>query len=144
MVRSRESGRPRLSRLSIAIAAGLLIAGCGADAAGGPTRQYVLHLRAEDSDPAHYLYVAEDPLDVRVGDRVTLEVRNDGTLIHDLEVRRPDGQVIGTAPAVGSGGTLQLEVEFAEAGIYSLRCNVDDHLTKHRMQALVEVKPATA
>jgi plastocyanin len=137
-----------LRRLASVVAALFVLAtpltACGSDdAAFTPTREYTLHLRAEDSDPEKFTFVAEDAVDVRVGDRVTFEVRNDGALPHDLEVRDPEGTVIGKAAAVGPGATLSAVADITVTGIYALRCNVGDHLTKHRMQALIEAKPAT-
>ncbi len=121
----------------------LSISACGSDSSPEAVRAYTLHLRAEDADPSHYRYVAEDALDIQVGDRVTIQVSNVGALPHDLEVRQPDGQVVATAPvAAAAGGTTQVVVDFTQTGVYSLRCNVGDHLTKHDMQAMIEVGPA--
>ena len=114
---------------------------CGSDAGAAPTREYTLHLEAVENGDK-YDYVAKDPIDLRVGDRVTFEMVNNGALIHDLQVVHPDGQPIGTAASVGPGGTLSVTVDFADAGFYRLNCNVDNHLTEHDMQAIVEVTEA--
>lgn len=115
-----------------------LVTGCGADGDAGPEREYTLRLRAED-DADEYRYVAEDPFDVRAGDEVTFELTNAGALAHDLQVVAPDGEVLGTAPAATAGGTASLTVLFGEPGFYRLNCLVDDHLTAHGMQAVIEV-----
>jgi uncharacterized cupredoxin-like copper-binding protein len=135
--------RAALVALGVTLVAWLPLSGCGTDgdAAAAPEREYTLRLRAEDSGD-RYTYVAEDPLDLRAGDRVTFEMRNDGALIHDLVVVHPDGSALATGPAVDAGGVLSLTVDFLEPGFYRLRCNVDDHLTAHDMQVVVEVKQA--
>jgi plastocyanin len=114
------------------------IAGCGSNGDPTPVRSYTLHIRTDDASDK-YAYIAEDPVDLRVGDEVTFEMSNTGTLIHDLQIVGPDGIAVATAPPVASGGALSLTVYFDEAGYYQLNCLVDDHLTKHSMQALVEV-----
>ena len=116
----------------------LALTACGADAGAEPTRTYTLHIEAVENGD-QYDYVATDPIDLRVGDRVTFEMVNNGALIHDLVVVHPDGQTIATADAVGAGATLSLTVDLAEPGFYRLNCNVDNHLTQHGMQAIVEV-----
>lgn len=114
---------------------------CGSNASAEPEREYTLRLRAVENG-ADYGYVADDPVDVRVGDRVTFEVRNDGALPHDLQILDPSGESIGVAPAVPSGETLQLSVTFDESGFYRLNCLVDDHLTVYGMQEIIEVADA--
>lgn len=123
----------------------VLLTACGGDGAtsDAPTREYTLRLRAEDHED-RYTYIAEDPVDLRAGDRVTFAMDNAGLLIHDLVVVAEDGSAIATAPAVGPGQSLTLTVDFDEPGVYRLRCNVDDHLTVHDMQVFLEVKDADA
>lgn len=116
---------------------------CGGDGAAAPTREYTIHLRAEEQGDT-YKYIAEDPLDLRVGDRVTIEMRNAGALAHDLQVVHPDGQPIATGAATAPGGTLSVVVDFEDPGVYRLNCNVDNHLTEHGMQAFIEVTEAGA
>lgn len=144
----RVTSRPRRAvgrRATLALAAIVLFAACGGDGAASdePTRAYTLRLRAEDQGD-RYTYIAEDPLDLRAGDRVTFEMDNAGLLIHDLVVVGEDGAAIATGPAVGPGESLTLTVDFEEPGFYRLRCNVDDHLTVHDMQVFIEVKDADA
>jgi uncharacterized cupredoxin-like copper-binding protein len=121
-------------------ALGCVAAGCGNDSneVAEPTRSYTLHLRTDDSSQ-EYMYIAEDPIDLRVGDEVTFELDNTGTLIHDLQVVDPEGGVLGIAAAADPGATTSVTVLFEEPGFYRLDCLVDDHLTEHGMQAIVEV-----
>jgi uncharacterized cupredoxin-like copper-binding protein len=106
-------------------------------------RTYTVHLHTDDS-AERYLFIADDPIDIHVGDEVTFEMRNTGTLAHDLQVMAPDGTAIAVAPAVAPGGSLDLTVRFDESGNYRLSCLVDDHLTTHEMFAVVQVTEPAA
>ena len=136
---------PRPFRLAIAsgVLAGTLL-GCGGDGAAEPLRSYTLVLQADDSTD-EYTYLALAPeatggeIDLRVGDEVTFEFDNTGSLIHDLQVVAPDGTAIAVAAAANPGSTTSVTVLFEEAGYYRLNCLVDNHLTEHGMQAIVEV-----
>lgn len=127
---------------SAAVVAGLLtLAACGADGAAEPIRSYTVQLRADDSQD-EYEYIAAGPVDLRVGDEVTFEFDNTGSLPHDLQVVAPDGAEIALSPVAAAGATTSVTVLFEEAGLYRLNCLVDDHLTAHAMQAIVEVAEA--
>lgn len=102
------------------------------------TRSYTLGLRVDDSED-RYRYVADGAVDVQTGDEVTFELQNTGTLIHDLQIVDPEGAAIAVAPPVAPGAAASLTVHFVEAGFYRLNCLVDDHLTAHRMQTVIEV-----
>ena len=128
--------------LVVALAAGVsVLAACGSDGAAEPVRSYTLHLRAED-DEAEYVYIAEDPVDLRVGDEVTFEFDNAGTLPHDLQVVAPNGEAVGVSAVANPGATASVTVLLEEPGYYRLNCLVDDHLTEHGMQEIVEVTEA--
>ena len=129
-------------RLALALAltlGGGALAACGANASSEPARSYTVALRMED-DQDEYRYVAVgDVPEFAVGDRVTFEAENSGTLLHDLQVVGPDGIARSTVDAVGPGDTLSLTVDLDEPGIYQLNCLVDNHLTEHNMQTLIRV-----
>lgn len=142
--RAHPPRRGGLNRGIAAVTTALLaLSGCGGgdDSASQPTRSYTLHLRTDDATE-RYRYIAEDPIDLRVGDEVTFEVSNTGSLIHDLQVVAPDGEVVGVAAATNPGGTTSVTVLFEAPGYYRLNCLVDNHLTEHEMQAVVEVTEA--
>lgn len=131
--------RPRTHLLAALVTALIVpLAACGADGEAEPLRSYTLRLRADDSAD-EYLYIAEDPVDLRVGDEVTFEFDNTGSLAHDLQVVDPDGDEIGVSTVAAAGETTSVTVLFEEPGFYRLNCLVDDHLTEHGMQAIVEV-----
>lgn len=137
--------RRRVRRVALltAIAVATSTGACAGDgdSTPEPLRSYVLRLRADDSGD-EYRYVAKDPVDIRVGDEVTFEFDNTGTLIHDLQIVAPDGTPIGVAAATAPGATSEVTVLFTEPGYFRLNCLVDDHLTTHRMQTIVEVVAA--
>ncbi|MDJ0769083.1 MAG: hypothetical protein QNJ12_09825 [Ilumatobacter sp.] len=125
-------------RRVLAACAALLAAACGGNTTSEPTRSYELPLRVDDSTD-EYMYIAEDVIDLRAGDEVTFVMRNTGTLDHDLRVLDEDGRTVAAADAVQPGDELDLTVFFEEPGFYRLHCSVDDHLTVHGMQAIVQV-----
>ena len=80
--------------LGVTIAA-LPLTACGSDGVAEPDRTYTVRLRAEDSQQ-EYEYIAVDAVDdLRVGDEVTFEFDNTGSLPHDVQVVDPDGTQIG-------------------------------------------------
>lgn len=125
-------------------ATGLLLVACGGDGGDEPTatRSYEVPLHIEDHAD-EYRYVADGQVpDFTVGDEVTFVVDNTGALPHDLRVVGPDGTTLGAAPAVAPGGTIELTVLLADAGVHQLNCVVDDHLLAHGMQTFIEVADA--
>lgn len=115
--------------------------GCGGTGSAA-TREYTLHLRALDSNETStdkYEFVAEEPIDIQVGDRVTFEMLNAGQLAHNFRVTDARSSTLGFADIVAPGKSLQVVVTFEQPGLYRLACDFDDHLTKHDMQAIIEV-----
>jgi len=116
----------------------LVVAACGSNSGAEAERSYAIGLEVED-DGERYRYVATDPVDIRVGDEVTFELDNTGTLIHDLQVVDPDGNRVGYAEPTAPGAVASVTVRFDGAGFFRLDCLVDDHLTEHEMQTFFEV-----
>jgi plastocyanin len=133
----------RLARLLLGFTIGALpLTACAANSGAEPTRSYTVRLRAEDSQQ-EYLFIAQDPVDdLRVGDEVTFDFDNTGALPHDVQVVDPDGDQIGVSEVAAASETVSVTVLFEEPGFYRLNCLVDDHLTEHGMQAIVEVLDA--
>ena len=128
---------------AVTLGALALLSACGGNASSGPTRAYTVDLDVVDDEDRYRFRIADgDVPDFTVGDEVTFAVTNTGSLNHDMRVVGPDGGTVGVAPAVAPGGSFDLTVQLEEPGVYQLNCLVDDHLTAHRMQVLIEVAAA--
>ena len=57
--------------------------------------------------------------------RLTLTLRNDGSLAHNIKVRR-DGELVGGTPSFPAGGSESALVVL-EHGNYEIVCTVGDH-----------------
>ena len=125
----------------LAIAPVALLSACGDDEGPDVERSYDVELNVDDSGEEYKFVAVGEVPDFRVGDEVTFIVENTGSLNHDLQVQAPDGDVVGLAPAVAPGETLEVTAFLGQVGIYRLNCLVDDHLTEHDMQTLIEVDP---
>jgi plastocyanin len=122
----------------VAAVAALAIAGCGDDddettttgatgatgatggagaAGGGGGETLAVSLTEYAIDPPNPTVPAGD---------VTLEVSNDGEIVHNLEVEGPSGETeLEEDLAAGDGGTL--EVDLSEPGSYVWYCPVGNH-----------------
>ena len=118
-----------------------LLSACGGDEGPDVERSYDVELKVDDSGDEYKFVAVDEVPDFRVGDEVTFIVENTGNLNHDLQGQAPDGDVAGVAPAVAPGDTLEVTAFLGQVGIYRLNCLVDDHLTQHNMQTLIEVDP---
>lgn len=115
-----------------------LVAGCGGGDGSGGGGTVVVTM----GQPSEYAMVA-DPAEISAG-TVTFEVKNEGTLVHEMVVIRTDkgaanlgtdgeadesGAVdeVADLPA-GQSKTLELNLE---AGKYALVCNVPGHYENH-------------
>ena len=129
--------------LAVALGGAGVLAACGDDQSGPDVaRSYDVELKIDDSqDDYKFVAVGEVP-DFTVGDQVTFVVENTGQFSHDLQVQAPDGDIVASADAVAAGDTLEATAFLGQVGIYRLNCTVDDHLTTHSMQTLIEVAPA--
>lgn len=118
----------------------VVVAACGGGDEGSdePARSYSIALTVDDSGE-EYDFVTTDSVDIRVGDEVTFELDNTGTLIHDLHVVDPDGRTIANTEPIPPSGTTVLTARFEQPGVYRLSCFVDDHFVGHQMFTFVEV-----
>jgi uncharacterized cupredoxin-like copper-binding protein len=129
--------RLRRHRYPFALAAlatvfGLALAGCGGDDSSSTTAASSTTTAAQAGGGASSVDVSEteyklNPSDpaVKAG-QVTLNVTNDGQVVHNLEVEGPNGeQKLSSDLSPGQSGTLS--VDLSKPGKYEFYCPVDNH-----------------
>jgi plastocyanin len=117
-----------MTRLAPALAlVALLAVGCGGggddDSGGGPA----VTVPANDTLKMTAKEYEFDPGGITVdgAGRLTIELTNDGSLAHDVVVRKDGKEVGGTQPFPG-GDTKEATVNL-EHGTYEFLCTVGDH-----------------
>jgi iron uptake system component EfeO len=96
------------------------VTGEGGDAAPATGRE--VEIAAKE-----YTFTPKGELTIAKGETVTLELKNDGTIEHELEVFAPDGTALGEVAPITPGATGKVTVTFGEAGTYRLVCGIDGH-----------------
>jgi plastocyanin len=76
------------------------------------------------ADPGGALAFEEDSATASAG-TVTLELTNDSSLPHDVQIESPEGEDLGGTEEV-TGGTAEADVEL-EPGEYTFYCSVPGH-----------------
>ena len=118
----------------IAVIAVLALSGCGekretttgAGAAGGASPAATVSETEFKLDPA--------PATVDKAGQVTVQVKNDGSTDHALEIEAPGGEVKTPTLAPGKSATLKLDLK---AGSYEMYCPIDGHKGKGMKGELV-------
>jgi plastocyanin len=105
----------------------LLASGCGGDDGDGdePARAATVSANGTlDMTAKEYSF---DPgaITVKGAGRLTISLRNDGSLAHDIRIRKGDAEVGGTQAFAG-GETRKATVNL-EHGTYEFLCTVGDH-----------------
>jgi plastocyanin len=78
---------------------------------------------------AEYTFTG-DPGEIAAGDTIEFVLENVGQIDHSLEVLSPAGSSLGATERIPAGGSGSVTVTFADAGVYRLICDVDDHLSR--------------
>ena len=114
-----------MRRLAVPCAILLCLGGCGGDDDEEPVRSVTVN-------PSSTLRVSADEysfdpgrVTVRGAGPLTIRLRNDGDLAHNLRIER-DGEDIGGTPTFGGGETQSGRVNL-EHGSYEMICTVGDH-----------------
>lgn len=113
-----------MPRFALAVVLCLLpLAACGGEERSGrtvttPANSTVTVTGAEYSfDPSAVV--------VRGAGTLTIRLRNDGSLAHNIKVRR-DGEQVGGTPSIPAGESVSVRLNL-EHGTYELICTVGDH-----------------
>jgi plastocyanin len=114
-----------MRRLAAPLAALALMAGCGGDDDDGPGRTVTVDSGATVRVTARDYSFDPDRIVVQRGGPLTIELRNDGDLAHNLRLLRDDREVGGT-PTFPGGQTESGRVRL-EPGTYEMICTVGDH-----------------
>ena len=126
-----------MRRLAAPFALLALAAGCGGDDQESGGRTVTTAPGATVMVAAHEYEFDPDRLVVERPGTVTIRLRNDGDLAHNLRVLR-DGEEIGGTPSFAAGGTRTAKLRLA-AGTYEYLCTVGDH-AELGMTGKLEVK----
>jgi iron uptake system component EfeO len=74
-----------------------------------------------------YSFEGADKVHPAKGETITLELKNEGTIEHEMEVFGPDGDALGEVGPTKAGAEGKVTITFDEAGAYVLKCGIEDH-----------------
>jgi plastocyanin len=114
-----------MRRLAAPCALLLLAAGCGGGDDESSGRTVTTAPGATVTVEAHEYSFDPDRLVVERPGTVTIRLRNEGDLAHNLRVTR-DGDEVGGTPSFPSGGARTAKLRLAR-GKYEYLCTVGDH-----------------
>jgi uncharacterized cupredoxin-like copper-binding protein len=77
-----------------------------------------------------YSFAGADQIHGVKGETVALELENEGTIEHEMEVFGPDGAALGEVGPTKAGADGTVTVTFAASGAYVLTCGIEDHESK--------------
>lgn len=64
---------------------------------------------------------------IATGDTIKFEMRNSGTVEHEFEVLKPNGDALGEIGPTGPGADGSVVLTFDQAGDYVFVCGLEDH-----------------
>jgi plastocyanin len=114
-----------MRRLAVPCAILLCLAGCGGDDDEEPARSVTVNPNSTLRVAADDYSFDPDRVVVRGAGPLTIRLRNDGDLAHNLRIERT-GEDIGGTPTFQGGETRSGRVNL-EHGNYELICTVGDH-----------------
>jgi uncharacterized cupredoxin-like copper-binding protein len=79
-----------------------------------------------------YAFTGADQIHGVKGETVALELENEGTIEHEMEVFGPDGAALGEVGPTKAGADGTVTVTFAAGGTYVLTCGIEDHESRGR------------
>ena len=114
-----------MRRLAVPCAILLCLGGCGGDDDEEPARSVTVNPNSTLRVSADEYSFDPGRVKVRGAGPLTIRLRNDGDLAHNLRIER-DGEDIGGTPTFGGGETQSGRVHL-EHGSYEMICTVGDH-----------------
>ena len=114
-----------MRRLAAPLAVVALLAGCGGDDDDEPGRTATVDQGGAIQVTAREYSFDPERIVVEGGGSLTIELRNEGDLAHNLRLRRGDRDVGGT-PTFPGGRTESGRVRL-QPGTYEMLCTVGDH-----------------
>ncbi len=122
--------RPGPSRRLLAIVVSVLtvwLAACGS--ADEATTDVPENTRTIEIVATEYAF-SGDPTTITAGETIRFVVRNDGGLIHELQLLDTDARLVDRTEQLAPGEVGEITVTFASPGLYQVICDVDDHLSR--------------
>jgi len=97
----------------------------GHSAAGMEHADRTVEVEARD-----YSFGGVESFTARAGERIKFELKNVGTTEHEMEVKAPDGTVVGEVPPVRAGREGKAVIKLSKAGTYTFVCGIEDHAAR--------------
>jgi plastocyanin len=114
-----------MRRLAVPCTVLLAAAGCGGGDGGAPSRTVTTTAGGTVRISADEYRFDPDRVVVRGPGALRIALRNDGSVAHDIRLRR-DGKDVGGTPSFAPGGSMAARVRL-KPGTYELLCTVGDH-----------------
>lgn len=86
--------------------------------------------RSISFDAVDFAYPTFEPGDIRSGQTIEFDMKNEGTEEHEFEVKTPSGAVLGEIGPTKVGASGKVALTFPEAGTYTYVCGIDGHEAK--------------
>jgi uncharacterized cupredoxin-like copper-binding protein len=103
----------------VAALAGL--SACGSDDAGAAPTQ-VVEIAATD-----FAFRADARITIEAGDTVEFRVRNEGAVVHEMEVLTDASRRLGKTERIAPGSSGTVVATFEQPGVYLVICDIDNH-----------------
>ncbi|NND75327.1 MAG: hypothetical protein HKN44_10010 [Ilumatobacter sp.] len=122
-------GRARRVVSACGLAAAVIgITACGsADGADTDTPEVT---RTIEIIATEYVFTGDPETTIATGDTVRFVVRNEGGLVHELQLLDTDARLIDRTERLDPGEVGEITVTFDSPGVYQVICDVDDHLSR--------------
>ena len=114
-----------MRRLAVPCALLLAAAGCGGGDGGNPSRTVTTAARGTVTISADEYRFDPDRVVARGPGALRIVLRNDGSVAHDIRLRR-GGKDVGGTPSFAPGGSMAARVPL-KPGTYEMLCTVGDH-----------------